>query len=49
MFFFKAYYESGLVEVNNEELDDFAWVTKEEMKEYVSSDYYRTVAKFLSN
>jgi large subunit ribosomal protein L46 len=49
VFFFKAYYESGPVELNKEELDDFAWVTKQEMREYVSPHYYRTVAKFLSS
>lgn len=49
MFFFKAFYASGQVEVNREELEDYAWVTKEELKDYLSPEYYSAVLKFLSS
>ena len=33
--------------VDNSELDDYVWVTKDEMKDYVSDEYYKKVAPVL--
>ena len=33
--------------VDNSELDDYVWVTKDEMKGYVSDEYYKKVAPVL--
>lgn len=38
---------SGEVCLNKSELEDHAWVTKEEMKHYVSPDYYSAVSHAL--
>ena len=47
VFFLKAMYRGGEVEVDNKELVDHVWVTKEEMRDYVSPDYYTTLAPIL--
>lgn len=47
MFVLKAQYLSGNVVVDNSELDDYVWVTKDEMKEYVSNEYHKNVAPVL--
>ena len=47
VFFLKAMYRGGEIEVDNKELVDHVWVTKEEMKDYVSPDYYTTLAPIL--
>ena len=47
LFFLKAMYRGGEVKVDNEELVDHVWVTKEELKDYVSPDYYTAVAPIL--
>eukprot|EP00731_Ephydatia_muelleri_P020388 Em0013g115a len=47
VFFIKAQYLSGNVVVDNSELDDYVWVTKDEMKGYVSDEYYKKVAPVL--
>ena len=39
---------SGEVEINKEELEDYAWVTKEEMRNYVSQDYYSAISQALA-
>ena len=43
----KAIYQSGLIEPDGKELIDHIWVTKEEMKDYVSPDYYQAVIPIL--
>ena len=44
----KAYcYGSGEVKLNEKELVDYLWVTKEEMKDYVSQEYYDAIQKIL--
>jgi len=45
--FFIAEFKSGEVQLNKEELDDFKWVVKEELKEYFEGDYLEEVLKFL--
>lgn len=40
MFFMKAHIFAGQVQVDNEEIVDFAWVTKQEMENFVSKQYY---------
>ncbi|KAF8979266.1 54S ribosomal protein L17 mitochondrial [Entomortierella lignicola] len=49
VFFMKAHIFSGQVQVDNKEIVDFAWVTKQEMKDYVSPDYYEAVKDMLSD
>lgn len=48
VFFMKALYQSGSLELDGKELVDYAWVTKEEMKDYVSQEYYKAVEPILS-
>ncbi len=47
VFFFKAQYVSGTIKLNPNELEDFVWVTRGEMKDYVPSDYYNVIAPTL--
>ena len=47
MFFLKVQFQGGQVKVNNQELEDFAWVTKDEMNDYVTPEYYAAVAPTL--
>ncbi|KAF9914436.1 54S ribosomal protein L17 mitochondrial [Lobosporangium transversale] len=49
VFFMKAHIFAGQVQVDNQEIVDFAWVTKEEMKDYVSAEYYQAVKDMLSD
>ncbi|KAF9116828.1 54S ribosomal protein L17 mitochondrial [Mortierella sp. AM989] len=49
VFFMKAHIFSGQVQLDNKEVIDFAWVTKQEMKDYVSPDYYEAVKDMLSD
>lgn len=44
VFFIKANYMSGEVKLNQDELVDYIWVTKEEMKDYVSQELYDCVS-----
>jgi large subunit ribosomal protein L46 len=44
----KAHIFAGQVCVDNKEIVDFAWVTKQEMKQFVSSQYYSAVKDMLS-
>ncbi|KAG0046778.1 54S ribosomal protein L17 mitochondrial [Gryganskiella cystojenkinii] len=49
VFFMKAHIFAGQVQVDNKEVVDFAWVTKQEMKDYVSPEYYEAVQDMLSD
>ncbi|KAF8939779.1 54S ribosomal protein L17 mitochondrial [Dissophora ornata] len=49
VFFMKAHIFAGQVQVDNKEIVDFAWVTKQEMKDYVSEDYYAVIKDMLSD
>ncbi|KAG0379287.1 54S ribosomal protein L17 mitochondrial [Mortierella sp. AD032] len=49
VFFMKAHIFAGQVEVDNKEIMDFAWVTKQEMKDYVTPEYYEAVQDMLSD
>ena len=51
VFFLKAQCNGRSAEVNldGKELEDYVWVTKEEMKDYVSQEYYAAVAPILMN
>lgn len=40
---------NGHVEVNKTEIVDHAWVTKEELKEFVHPEYYAAVKDILPN
>jgi large subunit ribosomal protein L46 len=48
VFFLKAHILAGQVHVDNREIIDFAWVTKQEMRDYVSPEYYAAVKDLLS-
>ncbi|CAG8630073.1 9952_t:CDS:2 [Acaulospora morrowiae] len=48
VFFMKAHIFAGQVKVDKKEIIDFAWVTKQEMKEYVHAEYYDAVKDMLS-
>lgn len=47
VFFLKAFYQSGVLKLDGQELVDHVWVTKEEMRDYVSDDFYRAVQPVL--
>lgn len=47
VFFFKAQWKGGKVNINANKLEDYAWVTKEEMKEFVSKDFYKAIEPVL--
>ena len=48
VFFLKAQYRGGGVSVSeNQGLEDHVWLTKEEMKEYVSDNYFQSIASSL--
>ena len=49
MFFLKAFYQSGSLKLDEKEVVDYVWVTKEEMKDYVSLDYYQAVKPILTD
>ncbi|KAF9975151.1 54S ribosomal protein L17 mitochondrial [Actinomortierella ambigua] len=49
VFFMKAHIFAGQVQVDNKEIVDYAWVTKQEMKDYVSAEYYEAVKDMLSD
>ncbi|KAG9068952.1 54S ribosomal protein L17 mitochondrial [Linnemannia hyalina] len=49
VFFMKAHIFAGQVQVDNKEVVDFAWVTKQEMKDYVTPEYYDAVKDMLSD
>lgn len=45
----KAFYQSGSLQLDGKELVDYAWVTKEEMKDCVSQEYYHAVEQILTD
>lgn len=47
VFFFKAQWKGGKVKINSDKLEDYAWVTKGEMKEFVSKDFYKAIEPVL--
>ena len=47
VFFFRAMYVEGNVQLNSNELSDFMWVTKSELKDYVDSSYFEAVKDVL--
>ena len=48
VFFLKAQYRGGGVSVGESQgLEDHVWLTKEEMKEYVSDNYFQSIASSL--
>ena len=47
VFFLKANYIGGDIQLNKKELEDYMWVTKKEMKDYVSEDFYSTISPVL--
>jgi large subunit ribosomal protein L46 len=47
VFFVPALYLSGDVKVNGKEIIDYAWVTKEEMKDYLAPELYEKTKLFL--
>ncbi|KAF9911363.1 54S ribosomal protein L17 mitochondrial [Linnemannia zychae] len=49
VFFMKAHIFAGQAQVDNKEVVDFAWVTKQEMKDYVAPEYYEAVKDMLSD
>ncbi|KAL1915044.1 mitochondrial 54S ribosomal protein mL46 [Calcarisporiella thermophila] len=49
VFFMKAHVFAGKVQVDQREIVDYAWVTKEELKNYVDPRYYEAVRDMLSD
>lgn len=47
VFFLKANYVGGELKLNKDELVDYIWVTKNEMKNYVSQEFYNTLSVVL--
>ncbi|CAG8460758.1 6416_t:CDS:2, partial [Diversispora eburnea] len=48
VFFMKAHIFSGQVRIDNKEIVDFAWVTKQEMENYVHPNFYNAIKDMLS-
>ncbi|CAG8486150.1 105_t:CDS:2 [Paraglomus brasilianum] len=49
VFFLKAHIFAGQARVDNTEIVEFAWVTKQEMQKYVSPQYYSYVKDMLND
>jgi large subunit ribosomal protein L46 len=47
VFFYKAYFIDGEIELDQKEVVDYAWVTREELQKYLSPDLFDQVKKFL--
>jgi hypothetical protein len=47
VFFLPALYLSGDVQVDGKDVVDYAWVTKDELKDYLSPDLYAKARLFL--
>ncbi|RKP14956.1 NUDIX hydrolase domain-like protein [Piptocephalis cylindrospora] len=48
VYFLKAHILAGQCRPDGKEVEDFAWVTRDEMSKYVSPQYYKVVKKMLS-
>lgn len=48
VFFYHAEYLGGEVVLDGKELDDFAWVTRDELQEYFSPELYNYVRDMLA-
>ncbi|KAI8070768.1 39S mitochondrial ribosomal protein L46-domain-containing protein [Gongronella butleri] len=49
IFFIKARVYAGQVKPNNNDVKDFAWLTKDELPNYLDNDYYKAVQDSLSD
>ncbi|CAG8492191.1 1377_t:CDS:2 [Paraglomus occultum] len=49
VFFLKAHIFAGQAQVDNKEIVEFAWVTKQEMQQYVTPEYYSYVKDMLND
>ncbi|CAO3599831.1 unnamed protein product [Absidia cylindrospora] len=49
IFFMKARMYAGQVKPNNNDVSDFAWLTKDELASYFSPEYYKAVKDSLSD
>lgn len=47
VFFFKAWYKGGDVAVNKEDATDYMWVTKDELPNFCSRAYLKSVKDFI--
>ncbi|XP_046560193.1 39S ribosomal protein L46, mitochondrial-like isoform X1 [Haliotis rubra] len=47
LFFFKAAYKTGSVNVDEDSTEDFLWVTKRELRDYLHPSYYSSVKSFI--
>jgi large subunit ribosomal protein L46 len=47
VFYYVANYMDGEIELNSEELVDYAWVTREEVAEYIDPALYKYVNQIL--
>ncbi len=45
--FFRAEFLSGDIELEVEELEDYAWVTKKALSDYFEGEYLKTIREFL--
>lgn len=45
--FFESVFESGTVEIDNHEIVDYLWATKDQIKEKVSPQYWDVIKKWL--
>ncbi|KAI8818519.1 uncharacterized protein EV422DRAFT_551194 [Fimicolochytrium jonesii] len=48
VFYMKAHILSGKISANPKLVEDHAWATKQELKEYLSPDYYQSVQRMLA-
>ncbi|KAK9727780.1 hypothetical protein K7432_001557 [Basidiobolus ranarum] len=49
VYFMEANFISGQVKVDQDEIVDHAWLTKQEMQKYVEEDYYDNIKNMISN
>ena len=47
VFFLKAFHQGGVLKLDGKEVVDHVWVTREEMSEFVSEEYYKAVKPIL--
>ncbi|KAJ3163451.1 54S ribosomal protein L17 mitochondrial [Geranomyces michiganensis] len=48
IFYMKAHILSGKIQTDGKLADDYAWATKQELKEYLKPDVYATVSKMMA-